>query len=310
MDWRFEMESNIYVLPRGIERSGEAGPNSLEWTAKYGSVVTTGYDVSTTDGANEMGLVANVLWLTESEYPSFTDTSKPGLTIAAWAQYVLDNFATVSEAVEALESEPFTIVTDSVPGQEGRLTTLHLSMSDASGDSAIIEYIEGQQIIHHAREYQVMTNSPTYDKQLALHEYWESIGGTVFLPGTNRAADRFTRAAFYVNAIPQAAEPNSALASVFGVIRNVSVPLGISAPDQPEISSTRWRTVYDHKRQLYFFESAMTPNTFWVDLKQIDFSEESGTVKRLDLGANQVHTFSGDATGDFEDAEPFPFLGL
>lgn len=88
------------------------------------------------------------------------------------------------------------------------------------------------------------------------------------------------------------------------------MPLGISATDQPEISSTRWRTVYDHKRQLYFFESAMTPNTFWVDLKQIDFSEETGTVKRLDLGTNQVHTFSGDATDDFEDAEPFPFLGL
>ena len=36
-----------------------------------------------------------------------------------------------------------------------------------------------------------MTNSPKYDQQLALNEYWKQIGGTVMLPGTNRAADRF-----------------------------------------------------------------------------------------------------------------------
>jgi choloylglycine hydrolase len=39
-----------------------------------------------------------------------------------------------------------------------------------------------------------MTNSPTYDQQLALNRYWEQIGGTTMLPGTNRAADRFVRA--------------------------------------------------------------------------------------------------------------------
>lgn len=52
---------------------------------------------------NEAGLMANLLWLVESEYPTFGKGSKPGLTIAAWAQYVLDNFATVQEAVAALE---------------------------------------------------------------------------------------------------------------------------------------------------------------------------------------------------------------
>src|SRR5256885_15276532 len=89
----------------------------------------------------------------------------PYTTLFRSAQYVLDNFATVKEAVAALEKEPFTIVSDNVPG-ENRLTTLHLSMSDASGDSAIVEYINGRQVIHHGREYQVMTNSPTFDQQL------------------------------------------------------------------------------------------------------------------------------------------------
>jgi penicillin V acylase-like amidase (Ntn superfamily) len=308
MDWKSEMPTNLWILPRGIERTGQAGPNSIKWTSKYGSVIASAYDVATSDGVNEKGLEANLLWLVESQYPKLEKGGKPGLTIAAWAQYVLDNFGTVDEAVTALQSEPFTIVTDKVPGEE-LLATVHLSLSDASGDSAIIEYINGKQTIHHDRKYQVMTNSPIFEQQLALSAYWTQIGGTVMLPGTNRASDRFARAAFYVNAIPKSDNPNRALASVFSVIRNVSVPYGLTTPEEPNISSTRWRTVFDHKRKLYFFESAVTPNTFWVDLKAIDFSSEKGSVSKLDPGQDQDHTYSGDATGQFKEATPFRFLG-
>ncbi|NEU35145.1 linear amide C-N hydrolase, partial [bacterium LRH843] len=87
---------------------------------------------------NEKGLMANLLWLVESEYPNVKTSKKPTLGISLWAQYVLDNYATVNEAIQALEKEPFTVVTDQVPGEK-RLATLHLSISDATGDSAIIE---------------------------------------------------------------------------------------------------------------------------------------------------------------------------
>jgi len=308
MDWKLDIATNLYIFPRGMARTGEAGPNSIRWTSRYGSVISTGYDISTTDGMNEAGLMANLLWLVESEYPPFGKGSKPGLTIAAWAQYVLDNFATVEEAVAELRKEPFTIVTDNVPG-EHRLATLHLSISDATGDSAIIEYVDGKQVIHHSRAYQVMTNSPIFEEQLALAEYWKQIGGVTFLPGTNRSADRFARASFYVNAIPKSEDPVTALASVFSVIRNVSVPFGITTPNEPNISSTRWRTVADHKRKLYFFESALTPNTFWVDLKKVDFSPVA-KVLRLDLGKDQRNVFAGEALDAFRPTQPFKFLGL
>lgn len=307
MDWKSEMPTNLWLFPRGMSRSGEVGPNSLQWKSKYGSVIASAYEVSTADGMNEAGLVANVLWLVESEYPKF-DSSRPGLTIAAWAQYVLDNFATVQEAVDVLEKDSFAIVTDNVPGRQ-LLATLHLSISDATGDSAIIEYIKGKPVIHHDRKYQVMTNSPIFEEQLALNAYWKEIGGMAMLPGTNRAADRFARASFYVQALPKNQTPDRAVASVFSVIRNVSVPFGISTPNEPNISSTRWRTVADHQRRLYFFESVLTPNTFWVDLKAADLSPETGKVKKLDLGPDQSNVFSGDATAKFREAEPFKFLG-
>src|SRR5665811_2509428 len=78
---------------------------------------------------------------------------------------------------------------------------LHLAISDPSGDSAIFEYLKGDLVIHHGKEYVVMTNSPSYDKQLALDSYWKHIGGTKFLPGTNSAPDRFARASFFIGCL-------------------------------------------------------------------------------------------------------------
>lgn len=307
MDWKVDLGTHLWVFPRGVNRTGEAGAQSVKWTSGYGSVIASGYEVSSTDGLNEKGLAANLLWLVESKYPE-PKTNKPKLAVSLWAQYVMDNFATVNEAVTALEKEPFIVVTDKVPG-ENRLATVHLSMSDPTGDSAIVEYIHGKQIIHHDRKYQVMTNSPPFDEQLALEQYWRAIGGTTFLPGTNRAADRFARASFYINAIPKNVSPDVALASAFSVIRNASVPYGLNTEEEPNISSTRWRTVVDHKRLLYFFESALTPNTFWVNLHDLDFSAGSPTL-RLDLGKNQTHTYSGNTAKEFRPAAPFHFLGL
>ncbi|ELY96605.1 choloylglycine hydrolase [Natrialba chahannaoensis JCM 10990] len=306
MDWGEDIGSNIWTFPRGMERTGQVGPTSMEWTAEYGSVVTTDYDIATTDGMNEAGLVANLLWLPESEYPDW-DGEEEAMAISLWAQYMLDNFETVADAVEHAQQKEFVVVTEQVPGQD-RLAALHLSLSDATGDSAIMEYVDGELTIHHSREYQVMTNSPTFDKQLALSEYWNEIGGTVMLPGTNRPADRFVRARFYVDAVPSVEDRRTATASAFGVIRNASVPYGISTPDEPHISSTRWRTVADHKDGIYYFESALMPNAFWVELDELDFSAGSG-ARTLQLGPNQSNAFAGDVSGQLEPHEPFAFLG-
>jgi choloylglycine hydrolase len=54
----------------------------------------------------------------------------------------------------------------------------------------------------------------------------------------------------------------------------------------------------------------LTPNTFWVDLNEVDLSAQSGKVKKLDLGPDQDHTYAGDATARFHEAVPFKFLGL
>lgn len=302
MDWQEDMQTNLWAFPRGLTRDGGVGPNAFRWTSKHGSVVASIYEGATADGMNERGLVANLLYLAESEYPPATDP-RPGMSIAAWAQYVLDSFANVAEAVTELRTEKFRVVPVTAPN--GAAGTVHLAISDPSGDSAILEYLAGKLVIHHGRQYQVMTNSPTYDQQLALVKYWEQIGGTVMLPGTNRAADRFVRAAFYINACQQSADPRQAVAAVFSVVRNVSVPRGISTPNQPNISSTLWRTVSDHKQRVYFFEDTTRPSLLWVKLDQLDFAPAAGVRKLTLTGPADL---GGDQTTHFSPAEPFRFL--
>jgi len=310
-DWYSSQHSNIWIYPRGLERNGNAASHSLKWTSEYGSVTTAGWDAATIDGMNEAGLVANLLYLAESDYgkPASNDPRK-AISLAIWGQYVLDNFATVTEAVAVLRQEPFYIVAPKTP--DGHAGTAHLAITDPSGDSAVFEYLGGRLVIHHGRRYQVMTNSPPYDQQLALTAYWENIGGTTMLPGTNRASDRFVRASFYIKAIPQTADINEALASAFGVIRNVSVPLGITTPGQPNISSTQWRAVSDQKDKVYYFESSRSPFIIWIPLADIDFSQNAPT-KKISLTEGSVLMvdgipFAGNAARLGRPTKPFEFL--
>lgn len=313
MDWKEDMATNLWAFPAGIKRDGAAGEHSIRWVSKYGSIVASAYDLCSTDGMNEKGLVASLLYLAESDY-GVPKEGRPLLTIGAWAQYVLDQFASVAEAVTVLAAEPFQLLAPDLPS--GQHSTLHLAISDSSGDSAIFEYIEGHLSIHHGKQYKVMTNSPTYDKQVALNEYWEGIGGLSFLPGTNRAADRFVRASFLLNAIPKTLAPqylaaipkqsfdHQAMAEVLSLQRAVSVPLGISTAEEPNISSTIWRSVSDQKNLVYYFDSATSPNTFWVSLGHLDFKPGASSRKLL---IQNGEIFAGEAAPHFKEATPFSF---
>lgn len=305
MDWKDDIQSNIWILPRGVARTGAAGDTSLKWTSKYGSVVTTGYDIATADGMNEAGLMVNGQWMTQSRYPQ-PDGRTPTMALSIFAQYLLDGFASVDEAVAWMRANPLLVLTGEVPGRPGSLAVMHFSLSDSKGDNAVFEWIDGKLEVHHDRKYRVMTNEPTFGEQLAITSYWREIGGVQFLPGTNRASDRFARASFYLDAVTKSDDPRVAAAATFSVMRNVSVPLGISTPDRPNISSTRWRVVADHKDKLYYFESTVSPNVFWVDLKKVDFSARSG-VRKLDLGPHQSNIYSGEASTRFKAAPMFRF---
>jgi len=307
MDWFEDLQSNLWLFPRGMKRDGAAGENSksLQWTSKYGSVITAGFDGATSDGLNEKGLMVNLLYLAEADFGK-RDNSRPGISWAAYTQYLLDNYATVEEAVQGEKDYHLQLVTSPIPGSAKKPPTLHFSLSDATGDSAVFEHLNGKLVIHHGRQYNVMTNSPTYDQQIALNAYWESIGGKVMLPGTIRAADRYVRASYYEKQLPDPKTDRQAMANVMSVMRNASAPFGKSDPSTPNIAPTIWRTAADHIRKIYYFESTLSPNIIWVKLNTLNF-KQGASVKRLKMDGN--YDQAGDLSNQFKTTKAFKFLG-
>jgi penicillin V acylase-like amidase (Ntn superfamily) len=164
MDWATTTEPVLTVFPRGMTRDGgHAGPmvvveqNPAHWTSKYGSVVTTIFGIGTADGINERGLAAHMLYFPPANYGP-RDAAKPGVQAALWAQYALDNAATVDETLDALAK--IQVVKIEIQHGQTQSETVHVALEDASGDSAILEYLDGKLVVHHGHEFQVMTDAP------------------------------------------------------------------------------------------------------------------------------------------------------
>ena len=303
MDWTERMGTVLYTMPKGIARQGMTKTNPMKWTSKYGSVIAAVWDSASTDGMNEAGLSANLLYLAETDYGKL-DPSKKGLSVSIWSQYFLDNFATVAEAVEAVPSiqiRTFELV------HHGKKVgaPIHISLADATGDSAIIEILDGKPVVHHGKEFKVMTNSPTYDEQLVLLKQYDGLGGKKPLPGSAEADDRFVRAAYYLTKLPE--KPSSyqeAVAGVLSVLRNAATPIGYNDPKAPNVSATQWRTISDLTNKRYYFELTNAPNVVWVDLDKMNLAK-GAPVLAFDL-ASDIEA-SGDVSGKFTTVKPLEF---
>lgn len=220
-----------------------------------------------------------------------------------WAQYFLDNFATVAEAVEAQKSIPFQIEPLILPN--GFPTLVHMSLEDKDGNSAIIEYIGGVAKVYTDRRYTVMTNEPTYDKQIENLKQYRTFGGDKPLPGERTPTDRFVRAAYYVENLPQPTNFGEGAAYMFSVIRNISVPFGKPDPLKPNVSSTIFHTVIDHTSGRFYFESTYAPNVVWIDYSKLDFSKGM-SEKELPV-ENMIFSLNGDVTAKLQKTKPFVF---
>lgn len=284
-------EARLTMFPRGVERDGLPGDaNSLKWKSKYGSVGIVCYGRATADGINEKGLDVNFLYLSGTVYPE-RDSQLPGVDYCLWPQYLLDTCATVQEALEAMKT--FEVVATEVAGQKW---PLHLSLADATGDSAIIEFIDGKPVVHHGREYCVMTNEPSYDEQLANLKKYRAFGGTLPLPGESTPLDRFVRASAYLKNLPQPAEVDEALAGVYSVARTTAVPFGTQDPDDKsseDVWPTLWFSLADLTNRAYYFQSTRSPNLYWVELKELPLAE-GGPVRSMDAYDTGL---SGDVSG-------------
>ncbi|MCE2596693.1 linear amide C-N hydrolase [Motilimonas cestriensis] len=118
MDWEFPLQATLFMHPAHGKRVGmsaaEAEKEGLDssqvrrWKVKHATIATmVGDDINGygfCDGMNDQGLVANALYDTTCTFgDGALAENQKGLSVLRWGQFILDRFASVSEAVNFLQ---------------------------------------------------------------------------------------------------------------------------------------------------------------------------------------------------------------
>ncbi len=269
-DWMVE-DGLVIINKRGVKKIALQQPNQtgepFSWTSKYGSVSFNQYGREVVmGGMNQAGLIVETMQLDATKYPA--PGSRPALLSSQWKQYVLDRFKSVEQVIA--DSRRVTIRPSAGPG-------VHYLLSDKSGDSAVIEYLDGEFVCHTRNNMPVkaLTNSIYELSVQAFREY----------PSPPFSADtslgRFITAAKMLESY-DADTVTSNIDFGFDILKNTHQ------------GRTRWSIVYDINNSRIYFKTAQNPKIRYLDLKGFDFSCKT-PVKVLDMAAD----LKGDVTNAF-----------
>lgn len=273
----------LMMSPRGMERTAllpSEGDTPITWTAIYGSVDMYIFDINVcTDGINEAGLSAALLWCEDSAYPS--GQSDRAMSVNYWAQYCLDMHSLVSEAVADVRGMKVYNPLPILP------TPLHLILHDATGDSAVLEYDGSGNLNVYTpgsspTAYNgVMTNEPFYPLQIANLLNYKPWGGPSDLPGDDEPESRFVRGSYCLKQMYRPLNNQLAVGNVFQFIEYLATPyMAGSGPDAPW--PTVWTTVRDHLEMTYYFDTFTQPGVRYVHLNDLDFTSGQ-SLKALEV---------------------------
>ncbi|MCP4677555.1 MAG: linear amide C-N hydrolase [Deltaproteobacteria bacterium] len=259
----------VFVNRRGIAkenfREGIDG-RKRKWTSLYGSVTFNvagrGFAWS---GMNEVGLVVSSAEDRSSEYPE-PDNRAP-FDLGSWIQYVLDNFATVQEAI---------LVDDSVRPVTDGDSPSHFLIADAKGDSAALDYVDGKLVVYTDKSLPVTAMSNmSYGRAL---EALKRGGPRWWWSNPGRSAERFATAASRMASFPGDSDTNE-IEYVFHTLGQVA--------DQ----YTQWSVGYHIGKRKIWFRTTKSPAAKYFSLDDFDFSCEAPLLM-LD-----VHTNARDDVG-------------
>jgi choloylglycine hydrolase len=258
------------VNKRGLVKVALTVDHPARWVSTYGSVTFNLYGAELPmGGMNEAGLVIENMWLDVTEYPDID--GRPSVGTLQWIQYHLDKCSTVDEVLASAAK---------LRVSRQSLGKVHYLVTDAGGDCAAIEYLDGEMIVHAGSDLQVLalTNDP-YSKSL---EFLEDVGsGRAEGMGS---LERFARAARTASAF-QAGKGYEPIDYAFGILEDVK---------QGEF--TQWTIVYDIAARQIHFRTVDNRAICVVDLAAFDFSCDEPS-KMFDLQAEA----EGNISAQFED---------
>jgi penicillin V acylase-like amidase (Ntn superfamily) len=266
-DWMIS-DGLVMVNKRGVAKTSVAKENPATWVSKYGNITFNQYGrENPMGGMNEMGLVIELMWLDETQYPARDKRSV--IDVLEWIQYNLDTAATTGEVLANAEN-----LRISSP------ITLHYLVNDKAGTAATIEFLDGKLTTHSGDKLPVATlTNDTYDRSI---QYALSAKDAT----TEGSLDRFARAAGKIREFDrQPRIEKEAVDYAFEILSDVA-----------QKNSTQWSIVYDQKRGKIYFRTRQAPQVRIIDTRGFDYSCQS-PVKILNMNSDK----SGDVGPLFAD---------
>ena len=141
----------LFTNQRGLHKRALMMPpaSPVSWISLYGSLTISQIGKENPNGGiNEAGLVVEQTTLWQSQYPAVDE--RPALNELHFIQYLLDTCRSVEEALIAA---PTVRIDQST-------SKLHYLLADRSGNHAIVEFLDGEMIVHQGKlPIPVMTNT-------------------------------------------------------------------------------------------------------------------------------------------------------
>jgi len=241
-DWSVE-DGLVVVNKRGLKKTAYTKENPASWTSRFGSVTFNQYGHEfPSGGINERGVVVELMWLEDTEYP--TADARGALPTLQWIQYQLDTAESVDDIVASDAS-----VRIAATGT----ARIHFMVADATGSHASIEFLDGKMVVHRddTMPLAVLAND-TYASSLAYCE------GTPETQGMSSLA-RFARAAGNVKTNP--ARGAATIGAAFDLLAEVA-----------QGDYTQWSIVYDIAKKRVMYRTRSHPTIRFLNLEGLDFA--------------------------------------
>jgi len=249
---------HMHVNKRGQLKSSLPVPGEevVEWVSRYGSVTfNQGGREFPYGGMNEAGLVIELMWLQEAQYPPHDD--RHGLMELQWVQYNLDNAASVREVIA---NNKLIRITDKATAP------LHFLVADRSGDVATIEFLDGKMVVHRGENlpYTVLANC-TYETSVDFKSNKDMGTDREFTGWTNNSSGRFAEAASMVQDYDE---------SEYDMVDYAFVVLD-SVAQHP---GTVWSIVYDISNAAISFKTVVNKEIRDISFADLDISCEAANL--------------------------------